>query len=84
MRKLLALSGILAIAGCVPVPPVVSDFNGSSVKVQTVSLADPSATPEALAEANRICQTAAGKRAEYASTRSLPDGYTFEHLYLCL
>jgi hypothetical protein len=35
------------------------------------------------AEAARICAKGSNKRAEYASTRQMPD-YSVEHLYLCL
>ena len=69
----------LALAGCAG--PVVSDFNGASVKIQTYFTTDDEMA-EALAEATRICGKA-GKTAEFASTVSLPN-YTYQHLYLCL
>ena len=70
---------LLVIAGCTG--PVVSDFNGSSVKIQTYMTTDDEMA-NALAEATRICGMA-GKTTEYASTISLPN-YTYQHLYLCL
>lgn len=80
MRFEMALVAVVAVAGCVS-EPLVSDFNGSSVKLQTdMFTADPA--DSTLAEASRICGKV-GKTAEYASTRALPD-YNYEHLYLCL
>lgn len=79
-----AVAVVLAtLAGCVQSPPVVSDFNGNSVKVQTEAYFDAKPTPEADAEAARICRAGGAKRAEYASSRVVPQ-YTAEHLYLCL
>lgn len=70
---------LLAVAGCTG--PVVSDFNGASVKIQTY-LTSQEEMANALTEAQRICGTA-GKRAEFASTRYMGN-YAYEHLYLCL
>jgi hypothetical protein len=65
--------------GCVP--PAVSDFNGSSVKiVEEFGGRNPS--DATVAEARRICGKV-GKGYEYASTRSLPN-YQTEYLFLCL
>lgn len=74
----------VCLTGCVmPVEPLVSDFNGSSVKLQVPGFAtDPDVGAKVKAEADRICGRVK-KRAEYASTRVLPD-YVNEHLYLCL
>jgi hypothetical protein len=80
MQVKVALVAVFAVAGCVS-EPLVSDFNGSSVKLQTdMFTAKPAETT--LAEASRICGKV-GKKAEYASSRALPD-YNYEHLYLCL
>lgn len=70
----------LALAGCVGTP-AVSDFNGSSVKIQE---AFGGQTPSAatVAEAKRICAKV-GKNSEPASTRNLPD-YQTEYLFLCI
>lgn len=78
------VASLMAVAACVPAEPIVSDYNGSSVKIQTSSLAataDIKATTQA--EADRICAKT-GKRAEYASTVNDPNTYVSEHLYLCL
>ena len=84
MHNTLIIAAILLLAGCIPPPqPVVSDFNGDSVKIQIASYGDPAdAKTPSQAEADRICAKR-GRRAEYASTRTLPD-YTLENLYLCL
>jgi len=81
-RPALAILAALALPACVmTAPPVVTDFNGASVKLNTDMMA-AYPTPPTTAEANRICAMS-GKRAEYASTRPIPNvGY--EHLYLCL
>ena len=82
MRALIFTAGLLLLGAC-DAPPVVSDFNGSSVKLQTSSLVpvhDAKASTQT--EAGRICGKV-GKQAEYASTRTLPN-YVSEHLYLCL
>ena len=77
---------VLAVAACGPTQPIVSDFNGSSVKLQTNILS--SDTPETMrakvtAEATRICQAGGKSRAEPASARRVSD-YVQEDLYLCL
>lgn len=85
--KLVSLSPFVAalvLAGCIPATPVVSDFNGSSVKIQTSALSDNAeADAKAQAEADRICKKGGKRGAEFASTRALPD-YVTERLYLCL
>ena len=82
LRPAIAAMAALSLSACVATaPPVVTDFNGASVKINTDLMA-AYPTPPATAEANRICAMD-GKRAEYASTRPIPNtGY--EHLYLCL
>jgi len=82
MKLKLMMAGVFMLSACTTAP-VVSEFNGSSVKLQTSAFGNvKEARAATQAEANRICGKV-GKRAEYASTRSLPD-YTVEHLYLCL
>jgi hypothetical protein len=69
----------LCLMGCVE--PMVSDFNGSSVKiVEDFGARTP--TPATVAEAQRICGKV-GKTSEYASTRNLQN-YQTEYLFLCL
>lgn len=76
----IALGGCVAGAGT----PVVSDYNGASVKLQTSSWESAETTKaKTQAEATRICAKT-GKRAEYASTTTNPNTYISEHLYLCL
>lgn len=67
------------LLGCVE--PMVSDFNGSSVKV-VEDFGGRTPTPATVEEAKRICGKV-GKNSEYASTRSLPN-YQTEYLFLCL
>ena len=83
MKPAILLLLPLALAACVAPKPVVSDFNGDSVKVQTNSFVTEKQTVETDAEAMRICKAGGKRRAEYASSRSLPN-YVSEHLYLCL
>lgn len=84
MKSGAALAAILTLTGCVEQKGVVSSFNGDSVALQEPNLFGTTA-PNALtdAEAERICQRGGKQRAEYASTRALPN-YVVEHLYLCL
>jgi hypothetical protein len=81
MRKISSILFVLGLAGCVETQPIVSDYNGASVKIQT-DMFTAEANAKTQAEADRICKKN-GKHAEYASSRSLPD-YVYEHLYLCL
>ncbi len=82
MRNTVFGLSLLVMAGC-STEPLVSDFNGSSVKLQTDAFT-PLAEAKRMsqAEADRICGKV-GKQAEYASSREVP-GYVYEHLYLCL
>lgn len=83
MKKILYATMLGALAGCVPANPVVSSFNGDSVKIQIsefVKLDEARAATQI--EADRICAKRS-RRAEFASTRTIAD-YTSEHLYLCL
>jgi hypothetical protein len=80
---LMIVAGLL-IAGCVPTPPVVSEYNGDSVTVVTIALTSSEPTPETEVEALRICRAGGKSRAEYASTRVNSQTYEASHLYLCL
>lgn len=75
----------LMLAACAPPTATIADFNGDSVKIQTNQMASNAeeAKANAQTEADRICQKGHRKRAEYASTRALPN-YINEHLFLCL
>lgn len=82
MKLHIIFIGTLLLSAC-GAAPVVSDFNGSSVKIQTSAFTPmKEARASTKAEANRICGKV-GKHAEYASSRELPN-YVYEHLYLCL
>lgn len=84
----------LALGGCASSKPMVSDFNGDTVKIRVAcgmayDCARP--RPEDQAEATKICGTK-GKAARFTS--SLPAAPTYigngvavdnwEHLYLCV
>jgi len=82
--RLFCAAALLSVAACVPAQPIVSEYNGSSVKIQTSSLAATADIKSSTqTEANRICGKT-GKRAEYASTVTNPNTYVSEHLFLCL
>lgn len=84
MRHIFLFIPLISLAACIEAQPLVSDFNGDSVKVQVSSFApQDEARAKSLGEAERICGRV-GKSAEYASSRTLADDYTYEHLYLCL
>lgn len=80
------------LTGCVATTsvPVVSDFNGDSVKLVTpmMALLDKDAQmAENLQKANEICGTR-NRSAQYASTTTIESDIAFgekaEHLYLCI
>lgn len=74
---------LLPLTACVPSEPVVSDFNGDSVKIVQMDYMGEGARSEKTDnEAARICAKR-GRKPEFASVRQLPD-YTKEFLYLCL
>jgi hypothetical protein len=70
-----------AAAACVPFDPIVSEFNGASVKVADYTGGVSTANQ---AEATRVCRAGGKGRAEYASSIQDPYTYQFEHLFLCL
>ncbi len=82
IKNFTALAVVLALAGCELPPPVVSEYNGASVKVQAYAFDTTVPTAEVNQEAERIC-AASKRRSEYASTMTLPN-YMAEHLFLCL
>lgn len=71
---------VLALSACVT-EPVVSDFNGASVKLVDYASGK---TDENQAEATRICRAGGKQRAEYASSSYNSYTYQSQHLYLCL
>lgn len=76
---------LLGLAACEPMPGIVSDYNGASVKIrQDTTLSVAAVTDQITAEAERICRAGGKGRAEYASTMAHPNGYYAEHLFLCL
>lgn len=79
-RPAITSPAALSIPACIATaPPVVTDLNGASAKIDT-DLQSACPTPPATAEANRT-RAMDGKRADYASTRPIPKvGY--EHLCL--
>lgn len=81
----LALAAAFALPGCIPPSqPIVSDYNGASVKIAMANFFGEGGRSEATdAEALRVCRAGGKRRAEYASTRQLPNDQA-EHLYLCL
>jgi len=82
--RYLVIFAVCGLSACVPAEPIVSDFNGDSVKIQVSQLSDEAeAGAKSLAEANRICGTR-GRKAEYVSTLRDSQNYVSEHLYLCL
>lgn len=80
----LAVVGLVAACGPNP-PPVVTDYNAASVKIQQLQIAAMSSPedPAVVGEAQRICSTT-GKKAEYASTTYNSQSSTATHLFLCL
>ncbi len=80
MRIYFALP-LMVLAACVPAEPVVSDYNGASVKVTDYSSGKTDANQ---AEATRVCRAGGKQRAEYASSSYNPNTYQTQHLYLCL
>lgn len=84
-RPIIATVILGLLSGCENPAPLVSDYNGASVKITQTQIATPSdpKDPAVVGEAQRICGTA-GRRAEYASTRLNPNTYEATHLFLCL
>lgn len=83
IKMVATLSALVLLTACVEAVPIVSDFNGSSVKIVTNMLTtEGTARANSQVEADRICGRV-GKTAEFASVRELPN-YQQEALYLCL
>ena len=98
MRRAMLIFATVTLGACASpgaYKPMVSDFNGDSVKITVpCDLLMKECTkprPQDQAEADRICGTK-GKKAEFASTASkneyLPSlnttVYRFEHLFICV
>lgn len=85
MRTLVLPVCLCALTACVPPgEPIVSDYNGDSVKITMYNaFGEGARSPATDAEALRICQKGGKKTAEYASVRQSAE-YQVEHLYLCL
>lgn len=72
----------LALMGCVEVEPAISQFNGSSVSVQSPGLHTQAPSADEAAPAVATCAKA-GKKAEFASSRMVGSA-TVEYLFLCV
>jgi len=89
-RTIVLLFGFLLSACATPEPvkPLVSDFNGDSVKIL---IPDTKPRPEDQAEADRLCKTR-GRKAEFTSTTPKAEYiaslgmnvYRYEHLFVCV
>lgn len=74
---------LLALGGCATPRPVVTEYNGASVKISVPkAYAGKAPRPQDYTEAQRIC-SATQKRAEYASTFE-DKKYSIDYLFLCL
>lgn len=85
MRIVFMLPLVLVVSACEEPEPIVSDFNGSSVRIQQSTVFTPADADakDVVEEARRICARV-GKEAEYASSRPGPNSVFHEHLFLCL
>lgn len=87
MNKVLAAfipaSFIVASATASLSAPVITEYNGFSVKLRGGSFAERERSEALDAEALRICKAGGKQTSEFASTQDLGD-YVLEHLYLCL
>lgn len=79
------LAVVPLLSACAEADPVVSDFNGDSVKIQqsTIMTVPDASRPEIVEIANKTCG-AKGRKAQYASSRVGPNAYYSDHLFLCL
>lgn len=79
------LVAALLLVGCVPITPLVSDYNGASVKIEFNDFGtDADHLAAAAPEALRICRAGGKRRAEYASTTYNAQTYSSTLLFLCL
>ena len=85
----ICISGLLSAqllfvsASATMAAPIVTEYNGFSVRIQGGSFSERERSPITDAEAQRVCTLGGKGSAEYASTKELAD-YVLEHLYLCL
>ena len=84
MKKSFLSILLLAVSACAMPEPIVTDFNGSSVKltVPKGTEVNPEMKDKTNAEATRICGRV-GKSPEIASSRAVSQ-YQSEVLFLCL
>ncbi|HBS99632.1 MAG TPA: hypothetical protein DEB47_07135 [Citreicella sp.] len=80
-----AIACTVLLSGC-ETPPAVVDFNGNSVTIQQTGY--NAFSPEADAEASRLCATE-GRKAERGSMRAAPDtkglvAPVINYLYICV
>jgi hypothetical protein len=79
----LMIATAATLSACVPANPIVSDFNGDSVKIVTDAFSDAEqAKAAAQVEAAKICATR-GRKPQFASSMALPE-YKVQSLWLCL
>ena len=85
MKVAAPLFSLALLTACVPAgEPIVSDYNGDSVKIAMYNAFGEGARSAATdAEALRICQKGGRRTGEYASVQQSAE-YQVEHLYLCL
>ncbi len=85
MKRASSLLAVVFLSACVPPgEPIVSDYNGDSVKIAMANaFGEGGRSAETDAAALRSCNKGGKRTAEYAST-SISGEYQVEHLYLCL
>jgi hypothetical protein len=91
MKRTVVLLFVFMLSACAtpePAKPLVSDFNGDSVKIL---IPDTKPRPEDQAEADRLCKTRE-RKAEFTSTTPKAEYiaslgmtvYRYEHLFVCV
>jgi len=79
MRVYATLAACLVLTACIePQPAVVSEFNGSTVKIQGPGITPSTVFDDEQALASLTC----GKPARFASGRRVGDGW-MEKLFIC-
>ena len=97
LTKCLGFATLTTLAACAvtSLTPAISSFNEASVAIQldgtSMNFATDQVKAESIAKADRLaaetCRRGPNRKAEFASSRSIPTGqYSFvmERLYLCL